>query len=99
MAKMPVSAQAPFMKPREIQALSDQFNPHEETTAPFILRRPTRFVLAALRRRKLLTPTVFLLVTAAPVHLLRLLSQNYHIGTRVLAHTPSPKPASTRQRD
>lgn len=95
MQKMPVSAE-PSLTPREIQSLTNLLEPAPETTEPFKWKRPARFVLSAVRRRKLLVATVFLLVIGTSWLALRLLPKTYHVETRLFAQKPTAMPAAIR---
>ena len=97
MRKMPVRTEPSFTIPREIQRLADRPDPGDETAEPFGWRQPARFVLAGVRRRKLLVSTIFLLAMGASVVALRLLPKSYHVETRLLAQKPSAMPAAVRQ--
>jgi len=83
------------MIPRETQFLAG--SPPDVEEDPFRLSMRARFVFAAIRRRKLLVATVFLLIVAGSVAALRLLPKTYHVETRLLAQGPGAMPAAVRQ--
>lgn len=85
----------PPIIPRETQFLAG--SPPDVEEDPFRLSKRARFVFAAIRRRKLLVATVFLLIVASSVAALRLLPKTYHVETRLLAQGPGALPAAVRQ--
>jgi len=85
---------APRIVPPDLQPDGPHLEAEED---PFRTLVRAHFALSAIRRRKTLTATIFVLGMLASLLALRLWPKVYHVETRLLAQRPEALPAAVRQ--